>query len=208
MSTGKDQLTLDSIQQIYRLCSAADCSSEVPVTELAKELSVKKTLLMSFILENDKCFLVKNSPKGLLVTNVFLSPDRNPCTEEWLNRTKQEWKRKLYVSQWNCHGYLEEYYLPEEFSCSEYEHKQPNNERNTFLWRNTEEKLKSLGEKRHYHQGIGSTGMCMWSDEKLPYAVSISEMENLIADGWLLEGTLPDQIKEKLKKIHEDSIDY
>ena len=201
MSTGKDQLTLDSIQQIYRLCSTADCSSEVPVTELAKELSVKKTLLMSFILENDKCFLVKNSPKGLLVTNVFLSPDQNPYTEEWLNRTKQEWKRKLYVSQWNCYGHLEEYFLPEEFSRSEYDHKQPNNERNTFLWRNTEEKLKSLEEKRHYHHGTGSVDM--WTGTKLPYAVSISEMENLINDGWILEGTLPDQIKEKLKKTHE-----
>lgn len=192
----EETLTLEEVKRILYLCQVANNNKEILVSELAKELSVKKTTLTQFLLDNSLCVNCSNSNKGLLVHSVFSSPEENPYTQQWLDKTIRDWSKTLYMSQWNCYGQLEEFYLSIDTQTN-----QPSNSQNYGLWRNTQSKIDSLIEGRHYHKGIGSVDM--WSGTTIPYAVSIKQMHNLIEDGWTLKGTLPDEIKSIVKQKGE-----
>ena len=85
------------------------------IPELAKELKVSKTDLMQFILDNPKLFhtdnqwtykvmlrsqkVAPNKNLGLGIEEVYILPEDNFRTEEWLQKQKVEKARYIHISE-------------------------------------------------------------------------------------------------------------
>ena len=70
---------------------------------------------------------------GLGIKKVYLTPEENPVTEEWLAVKKKEWENKIQVSEMSYYDRHEFWYL------------EVDNERERKnLWRNTPEKIQKL----------------------------------------------------------------
>ena len=96
------------------------------IPELAKELKVSKTDLMQFILDNPKLFhtdnqwtykvmlrsqkVAPNKNLGLGIEEVYILPEDNFRTEEWLQKQKVEKARYIYISELDYYG-VQEYYV-------------------------------------------------------------------------------------------------
>lgn len=192
----KEFPSLRVIKKVYGLLVMANNRNAIYVTELAKELSVKKTALVEFILANEGCFKRYQDKKGMYLLNVFNGAADNPETQEWLERQKHVWSHKLQVAQWDCYGTKEEYYLLDDSAkVDDFKYDNcPPYDRRYFLWRNTTEKMNKVKESGHFHKGVGSTGM--WSGTTLPYCLTTDEMIALIDDGWTLMGEVPEEVKD------------
>ncbi len=139
---------LHEIIHIVSLLKKVNCENYALVSEVAKEMGVKKTNLMQFIDDNPKLFKVvpyiggitsnqKSKNYGLVIKAVFLTPEENPETEEWLAKQKALWEKKLHVDE-------QLYYSQHEFWCFPEEYDQDS--KRYHLWRNTPEKFKELEE--------------------------------------------------------------
>lgn len=135
----KTELTISEIQRIVNLIQRVDCLNYALITDTAKELGVKKTTLMQFIVDNPKLFklveVVKPKPKGLVIQVVYTDANQNPLTEEWLKVKKVEWCEKINVSEMSYYGQHEFYYLKVD---------DPKDSLREGLWRNTPEKIQKL----------------------------------------------------------------
>ena len=193
-------ITIQSVMRIYKLLVMADNKHSIHVSEMAKEMGVKRTLLTEFILDNADNFRTGQDQKGLYVLQVFESGDKNPWCKLWLERVKEEEASTLTVIQWDCYGQKEEYYLPDDTAkvdnCK-YDTNPPY-DRWYWMWRNTTAKMDKVRESGHFHKGIGSYDT--WSGTTLPYCLTVEEMKALIEDGWTLKGELPKEIIEMQKK--------
>ena len=195
-------IDIKNVARIFGLLQKVNNSGSVYVSELAKEMNVKKTALMAFILDNPRLFKSSSDKKGATLRKVYLSPAENPYDKAFLENIKATWSKWLYVLQWDCYGKKEEYYLPDESGTRDnykYDYSYPY-DRQVWLWRNTREKMEKVKESGHFHKGTGSTGM--WSGTSIPYCVSIEEMKALIDDGWHLEGELPKEVR--FYKVEEE----
>lgn len=129
---------ISEINRIVKLIKKVNCTNYASVAETAKEMGVKKTALMQYIEDNPKLFTLVEVQKpkvGLAIKFVYLTPETNPDTEEWMNLKKAEWDHKLHVGGKYYYNQLEFWYFPEETSESKELH-----------YRNTEEKFKKLEE--------------------------------------------------------------
>ena len=108
----EDRIKLHELQNIVRLIKKVNCSSYATIAEIAKEAGMKKTAVMAYIETCPKLFdLTQVANKGLAVIRVYNSADENPKTEEWLEKMKKMWDKKLHVMcQW-YYGYLEFFYI-------------------------------------------------------------------------------------------------
>lgn len=132
------------IKRITELVQKVNCARIALVSEVAKEMGVKKTALMQFIEDNPKLFKIiehqSRSAKGwvktvgLAIQNVYLIPDDNPDTEEWLEKKKAEWEKKIHIGERTYYGCHEYWLIPEDILCKEAE------------YRNTPEKIKELAD--------------------------------------------------------------
>ena len=168
-------MDIHNICETVRLIKKVNCQSHALVSEIAKEMGVKKTALMLFIEQNPKLFHTKESNKGLLVTEVYETADRNPETEEWLDRMKKEWDKKLHVDEMGYYGQHEFWYFPEEYD---------KNYMRYHLWRNTPEKLNKLEEMgilKKTERAHGGFGDCTNVKE---YVLTSKVLEELAAIGW------------------------
>lgn len=135
------ELNIENIKEITRLIQRVDCHSYATITDVAKEMGVKKTQVMMFIEQNPKLFKIAeitkgNKSLGLAILAVYLEADQNPDTQEWLDRKTREWDHKIHVGEMTYYGQHEFWYFPEEVSKSK-----------ESLYRNTLEKIKELEEK-------------------------------------------------------------
>nr|DAT04668.1 MAG TPA: M protein trans-acting positive regulator (MGA) HTH domain [Caudoviricetes sp.] len=96
------------------------------IPELAKELKVSKTDLMQFILDNPKLFhtdnqwtykvmlrsqkVAPNKNLGLGIEEVYILPEDNFRTEEWLQKQKVEKARYIHISEFDYYG-VQGYYV-------------------------------------------------------------------------------------------------
>ena len=191
------EIDIHKVIRVVDLLKQVNNANSCLVSEVAKEMGVKKTDLMEFINENTKLFLTVNSPKGKSIRYAYPSAECNHYTEEWLAKAKRDYAKTIYVSQWNCYGQLENYYVTQDAnsiydnSCS-FEDKK-------YLWRNTAEKMDAFIKSGHFFAGIGSTGM--FTGTSLPYCLKVEHMKALVDEGWTIIGeNIPASIKEYQNK--------
>lgn len=144
-------MEISEIKRITELLQKVNCERIALISEVAKEMGVKKTALMQFIEENPKLFKLGEKVKrtkntqttlGLGIMTAYLSADENPDTEEWLAKMKKAWDKKIHVGEQTYYGYHEYFCIPED---------DPNSTNDTYrkegMYRNTPEKIKFLVEK-------------------------------------------------------------
>ena len=98
---------------------------------------------MQYIEDNPKLFDVAKATSkstrgvvkslGLAIRKVYLTPEENPDTEEWLAAKKKAWEKKIQVFEQTYYGQHEFWYLAAD------DEKERRN-----LWRNTPEKIQTL----------------------------------------------------------------
>ena len=162
------------------------------IPELAKELKVSKTDLMQFILDNPKLFhtdnqwtykvmprsqkVAPNKNLGLGIEEVYILPEDNFRTEEWLQKQKVEKARYIHISEFDYYG-VQGYYVSID--------KEGDSKYREWLWRNTISKVKeiqSLGvlhKDTFYTGGFGDS-----SAHPVDYAISPDGLEKLKQAGW------------------------
>jgi len=134
------ELTIPNVKDIVRLIQKVNCQNYALISEVAKEMSVKKTQVMMYIEEHPKLFIlveVKKGDKvqGLGIKTVYTDANQNPETEEWLNLQKDLWEKKIHISSMYYYNQLEFYHIAVDTSAEK---------RN--LYRNTPEKIQELEE--------------------------------------------------------------
>lgn len=137
------ELQISEIHRIVSLIQKVNCSTFALISETASELGIKKTALMQYIEDHPKLFNIieatSTSAKGVVKTlglairKVYLTPEENPVTDEWLAVKKKEWENKIQVFEQTYYGQHEFWYL-----AVDDERGRKN------LWRNTPEKIQAL----------------------------------------------------------------
>lgn len=176
----EDRNKLTQIQEIVRLIKKVNCTTYALITEIAKEAGMKKTAVMAFIETYPKLFdLVEvkkgNKNLGLGVKFTYNSADENPVTEEWLERKRKEWDKKLHIYSCWYYGWLEFLYIDTDIK---------DGSRRYWEYRNTEEKvaeLEKMGLKRQ-DRCYGGFGDC--STMKNIYVVTPELLKVLEDNGW------------------------
>ena len=136
-------MEINEILRIVNLLQKVDCTSYALITDVAKEMGIKKTALMQYIEDHPKLFdIIEATSKsargvvktlGLAIRKVYLTPEENPVTEEWLAVKKKEWENKIQVFEQTYYGQHEFWYLVVD-----------DGRKRRNLWRNTPEKIQSL----------------------------------------------------------------
>ncbi len=134
-------MEIREIKRITELLQKVNCKRIALIGEVAKEMGVKKTALMQVIEDNPKLFKLGEKVKrtkntqttlGLGIMRVYLSADENPDTEEWIEKMRKAWEKKIHIGElryYNCHEY---WIIPEEGDGKERK------------YRNTPEKIQEL----------------------------------------------------------------
>lgn len=140
-------MEISEINRIVNLLQKVDCTWYALIADVAREMGIKKTALMQFIDDNPKNFRIQEititSAKGVKKTlglgiqKVYLTADQNPATEEWLEKQKADWEKKIHVDEQTYYGQHEFWCFPEEYE---------QDSRRYHLWRNTPEKFQELEE--------------------------------------------------------------
>lgn len=136
-------MEINEVKRIVNLVKEVNCENWAVISEVAKEMGVKKTTLMQFINDNPKLFKVvpyiggiTNNAKaknlGLVIKTVYNSAEENPETEEWLDMKKKEWEKKIHIGERTYYGCHEYWLIPEEGDGKERK------------YRNTPEKIQEL----------------------------------------------------------------
>ena len=116
-------MELNEVIRIVNLLRKVDCTKYALISDVAKEMGVKKTALMQFIEDNPKLFRTneiyryqKNTKKsmGLAICEVYQSAEKNPETEEWLEVKKKEWDKKIHIGARIYYNCLEYWVIPED----------------------------------------------------------------------------------------------
>ena len=181
-------MDIREIKRIVELLQRENCERIALISEVAKEMGVKKTSLMQYIEDNPKLFKLGEEIKrtkntqttlGLGIITTYLSADENPNTEEWLTKKKKEWENKIHIAEQTYYGYSEYFFISED------DPKSTNNDyKKLGMYRNTPEKIKFLEEKGIIKKVSGGYGS--FSDyyraEYYPYN---DEVQKALEDiGW------------------------
>lgn len=137
------ELQISEVYRIVSLIQRVNCSTFALVTETASELGIKKTVLMQYIEDNPKLFDVTEATSksakgvvkslGLAIRKVYLTPEENPDTEEWLEIQKKAWEKKIQVFEQTYYDQHEFWYLAaddgkEEESVEEHSRENPDSD--------------------------------------------------------------------------------
>ena len=175
-------MEISEIKRIAELLQKVNCERIALISEVAKEMGVKKTALMQFIEDNPKLFKLGEKMKrtkntqttlGLGIMTAYLSADENPDTEEWMEKKKKEWDKKIHVGEQTYYGCHEYWLIPEDDVTSK-----------EGKYRNTREKIKFLVEKeiiKKVSGGYGGFGDFHHA-EYYPYSEEVQKA--LEAIGW------------------------
>ena len=127
---------------IVNLLRKVDCKKYALISDVAKEMGVKKTALMQFVEDNPKLFRTneifkyqKNTKKslGLAICDIYQTAEENPETEEWLEVQKKKWEKKIHIGERTYYGCHQYWVIPED----SVEYKEGK-------YRNTPEKIQEL----------------------------------------------------------------
>ena len=139
-STRIKVIDISEVNRIVNLLMKVDCTNYALISDVSKEMGIKKTALMQFVEDNPKLFSLievtkKGKSAGLGIKKVYLTAEQNPETEEWLNLQKELWKKKIHISSMYYYGQLEFHHIMVD-----------NFDGKKNLYRNTPEKIKELEE--------------------------------------------------------------
>ena len=137
-------MEFNEVKRIVNLVKEVNCENWATISEVAKEMGVKKTAVMQFINDNPKLFKVvpyiggitsnaKAKNLGLVIKTVYNSAEENPETEEWLEVRKKEWEKRIHIGERTYYG-CHEYWLIAEDGGKE------------GKYRNTPEKVQELAD--------------------------------------------------------------
>ena len=195
-------MDITEIKRRVDLLKTANNKNYCLIPELAKELKISKTDLMQFILDNPKLFYtdnqwsykskvvyrnmsgvrfkdidkVRDKNLGLGIEKVYILPEDNFRTEEWLQVQIDSKAKYIHISEFDYYG-VQGYYI-------EIDKKEKSKYRE-YLWRNTEAKvieLQSLGithKDTFYTSGFGDNAA-----HSVDYAISPSGLKKLDQLGW------------------------
>ena len=169
---------LMQIKKMVDLVMKVNCQNFALISEVAKEMGMKKTAVMQFVDDNPKLFKlveVKKGDKvlGLGIRTVYTDPNQNPDTEEWMNVQKTFWNQKIHVGEWTYYGQHEFWYFPEEMSDSK-----------ESKYRNTQEKFQELEDLGILKKVTQCYGGFMDSGRADVYLCNKEVLEKLTAAGW------------------------
>ena len=150
-------MEISEVKRIVELLKKVNCARIALISEVAKEMGVKKTALMQFIEDNPKLFkIIEHQSKsakgwvktvGLAIQEVYLTPEENPDTEEWMEAKKKAWDKKIHVGEQTYYGCHEYWLIPEDDVTSK-----------EGKYRNTRGKIKFLVEKEIIKKVSGGYG--------------------------------------------------
>lgn len=174
-------MEISEIKRIAELLQKVNCEHIALISEVAKEMGVKKTALMQFIENNPKLFKLGEKVKrtkntqttlGLGIITAYLSADENPDTEEWIEKMKKAWEKKIHIGEQTYYGCHEYWLIPEEGDGKERK------------YRNTPEKIKFLEEKGIIKKISGGYGgfSDYYRTEYYPYGYEVQKA--LEGIGW------------------------
>ena len=175
-------MEISEIKRIVELLKKVNCERIALISEVAKEMGVRKTALMQFIEDNPKLFKLGEKVKrtrntqvtlGLGIMRAYLSADENPDTEEWMEKKKKEWDKKIHVGEQTYYGCHEYWLIPEDDVTSK-----------EGKYRNTPEKIKFLEENGVIKKVSGGYGgfSDYYRTEYYPYSEEVQKA--LEAIGW------------------------
>lgn len=175
-------MEISEIKRIVELIKKVNCENLALISEVAKEMGVKKTALMQFIEDNPKLFKLGEKTKrtkntqttlGLGIFTAYLSAEENPTTEEWMEKMRKAWDKKIHVGEQTYYGYHEYWLIPEDDADGK-----------EGKYRNTPEKIKFLEEKGIIKKVSGGYGgfSDYYRTEYYPYN---DEVQKALEDiGW------------------------
>lgn len=175
-------MEISEIKRIVELIKKVNCENLALISEVAKEMGVKKTALMQFIEDNPKLFKLGEKTKrtkntqttlGLGIFTAYLSAEENPTTEEWMEKMRKAWDKKIHVGEQTYYGYHEYWLIPEDDADGK-----------EGKYRNTPEKIKFLEEKGIIKKVSGGYGgfSDRYRTEYYPYN---DEVQKALEDiGW------------------------
>lgn len=135
-------MEINEVIRIVNLLRKVNCTKYALIADVAKEMGVKKTALMQFIVDNPKLFKTDeiykrqgNTQKcmGLAIREIYRTAEENPATEEWLDAKKKEWDKKIHIGERSYYGCHEYWLIPVDSP----EYKEGD-------YRNTQEKIQEL----------------------------------------------------------------
>lgn len=173
-------MEISEIKRIVELIKKVNCENLALISEVAKEMGVRKTALMQFIEDNPKLFKIDTyytytkrdrKVKGLAIFKVYLTPEENPDTEEWMEKMRKAWENKIHVGEQTYYGYHEYFCIPEDGEKE-------------GQYRNTPEKIKFLEEKGIIKKVSGGYGGLSdyYRTEYYPYSEEVQKA--LEGIGW------------------------
>lgn len=173
-------MEISEIKRIVELIKKVNCENLALISEVAKEMGTKKTALMQFVEDNPKLFKIDTyytytkrdrKVKGLAIFKVYLTPEENPDTEEWMEKMRKAWENKIHVGEQTYYGYHEYFCIPEDGEKE-------------GQYRNTPEKIKFLEEKGIIKKVSGGYGGLSdyYRTEYYPYTDEVQKALEKI--GW------------------------
>lgn len=183
-------MNIEEIKRRVDLLKTANNKKYCLIPELAKELKVSKTDLMQFILDNPKLFYtdnqwtfkvlpskitIHNKNLGLGIQEVYILPEDNFRTEEWLQIQIDSKAKYIHISEFDYYG-VRGYYI-------EIDKKEKSKYRE-YLWRNTEAKVIELQSLGITHKNTFYTDVYDNAAHSVDYAISPSELKKLDQLGW------------------------
>lgn len=181
-------MDISEIKRIVELLQKVNCERMALISEVSKEMGLKKTALMQFIEDNPKLFKIdtyctytnrERKVKGLAILKVYLTPEENPDTEEWLTKMKKEWENKIHIEEQTYYGCHQYWWIPEDDPKSDV-----HDYKKLGMYRNTPEKIKFLEEKGIIKKVSGGYGgfSDYYRTEYYPYNDEVQKaLENI---GW------------------------
>ena len=202
-------ITIEDFVTAVRLVKKDTCQSYATTQAIARMLGAKKMDVLLFMEENPRLLHVSEhfKPKyvkvriggetwtqerrgaslGLCVDEAYATPEENPWNPEWLAGARQRYAKTLWLSNVNNYDQIIGRCFNEDMRPSG----KPDgfvfddNRENTWLWRNTKEKLeaaKALGACAPYTFWKGGFSDS-YKDER-PYAVSAKGLSILKDNGY------------------------
>ena len=189
----KPELQIAEVNRIAELIKKVDCTNYALISDVSKEMGIKKTALMQFIVDNPKLFKLvevtkKEKTVGLAIKKVYMTAEENPATEEWLEKMKALWEKKIHISSQYYYGQLEFHHIAVDST-----------EGKKNLYRNTPEKIQELEEA-----GLITKSECWYgglsdSYKIETYPVNSETIKKIEEAGWVTdwEEVLEEDKKER-----------
>lgn len=167
-------LNLKDIKECFELYKVA-FNKKPYISSLAKELGVKTTILMKFIVANDKHFQLYIDKQGTYISQVYVELKDREGTNEYVEYNKKKYKNTIFLK-----AVYYDYTNDVKFHCVEQDSK---DDKRSDEWRNTPDKIDKI---KPYLQQNTFTGGCYGDSYTRKYDNFLSKenIKLLMSQGW------------------------